>query len=125
MGLGQHWREDTDEQVTAGAAAHLREGMGALKGGVSEMRDGLVLPTGTYHLPSWICGKGLRAMLSVDPVIFFILLFERVIILVRMCMQGRRRLVSQDMCTRMREGIESRRVYARVREGSMNPDFLL
>lgn len=66
MSLGWHWREDTHEQVTVGAAAQSGEGMGALKGGVCEMRDGFVLPSGTYPSPSWICEKGLGDTLSVE-----------------------------------------------------------
>lgn len=128
VGLSQHWREGTHEQVTAGAAAHSREGMGALEGGVSKTRDGLVLPIGSYHLPSWICGKGLGDMLSVGscsslhpPVPKSHHSHQDV------CARMKETGESGEtgVCTRMREGIELACVCARVRDGNMKLDLLI
>lgn len=99
----------SQEQVTAGAAAQLREGMGSLKGGVSETRDGLVLPPDTiYHLG--FVGKDWEICCLWGPVVLSIVLFQRVIILVRMCVHGLRRLVGWDVCARTGEASGSGRV---------------
>lgn len=123
--------------MTAGAAAQLREGTGSLKGGVSETRDGLVLPPDTiYHLG--FVGKDWEMCCLWGPVVLSIMLFQRVIILVKMCAHGLRRLVSWDVCARTGEASGSgcvctdERGYwdvcAKTREGSkgsMIPDFLV